>query len=688
MVSEPSDTFLTFQNTMSFGSFMAGAAFSSFLWGCCYASVQFMTFGSSKMLSNDSKKYVKTIMEKGQDGNVKRHVSFERVGDNADESPQTTDVAPLQEVKVKRPVKSFYQNKNAVGDDDVNESQEENNQSDKAPVQGRKRPTKSFYHKKVPDGVFDDDDDVNDSQEKSNQSDSVTVGSAGGEGRSRWHWDKEKPAVETKKSDTESMRDLVTQEKLEGPVEKKGICIGNVFGMDVGGTLGKLTYFQEGEEGGADGETVIDNRNRRISLHNFKVAEELREIYDRNGEGVEKLSNEKKEALAVMLDFTNKIDSYESGAKEQHLSFYSRKFGGEFHFIHFESRNMKKVMKFIKAHGLDQYIEEVGATGGGAHKFADVWDEKLGIQMVKHEELESALVGMQFCLSDVIGECYTYKQPDRSKSDLPVIGDDKKFTISFADEEKKPEPPAFADWSRKVKRDRVQDDKTYPYLLVMIGTGVSILRVDGPRKHVRVSGSTVGGGTFYGIIRLLTDAENFEDALDLSKRGNPTKVDMMVSDIYGDNKEALEKLGLPAGIVASSFGKLVAKEDPAQGLEQADLAIAALMLVTNNIGQVAYLNAQLHQTSRIHFVGSFLNDNLISRQRLSQAIDYWSKGEMEALFMEHEGYFGAIGAFILTRELASKVEETKKEASSEAPRRGMMRGESSVYRQNKRTSVL
>jgi hypothetical protein len=36
----------------------------------------------------------------------------------------------------------------------------------------------------------------------------------------------------------------------------------------------------------------------------------------------------------------------------------------------------------------------------------------------------------------------------------------------------------------------------------------------------------------------------------------------------------------------------------------------------------------------------------ISCRRLAYAIDYWSAGKMEALFLEHEGYFGALGAFL------------------------------------------
>jgi type II pantothenate kinase len=31
---------------------------------------------------------------------------------------------------------------------------------------------------------------------------------------------------------------------------------------------------------------------------------------------------------------------------------------------------------------------------------------------------------------------------------------------------------------------------------------------------------------------------------------------------------------------------------------------------------------------------------------LAHATNYWSKGKIKALFLEHEGYFGAVGSMI------------------------------------------
>jgi pantothenate kinase len=56
--------------------------------------------------------------------------------------------------------------------------------------------------------------------------------------------------------------------------------------------------------------------------------------------------------------------------------------------------------------------------------------------------------------------------------------------------------------------------------------GVSIIRVDGPGEgqFTRVSGSSVGGGTFWGLCRLLTGRRDFDDMLSLSMQGNNANV--------------------------------------------------------------------------------------------------------------------------------------------------------------------
>jgi type II pantothenate kinase len=60
--------------------------------------------------------------------------------------------------------------------------------------------------------------------------------------------------------------------------------------------------------------------------------------------------------------------------------------------------------------------------------------------------------------------------------------------------------------------------------LVNIGSGVSMLKVSGDGKFERVSGSSLGGGTFWGLCRLLTKCRGFDEMLELSAKGDNSKV--------------------------------------------------------------------------------------------------------------------------------------------------------------------
>lgn len=518
------------------------------------------------------------------------------------------------------------------------------------------------------------------------------------------------------------------------PQDKTGLCIGSIFGMDVGGSLTKLVYFEQrtiNEQ--AHSQTPMSCENKKSDLNSFhrrassaemwvfpdkstsrprttteSIDEDEEELWkgalipdlnDKLDEGRPSLADSRleytsmpsvafgtkdfkkkcssssqmkhplfnlknqspgqREALNHFYTYARGFSRFQSGVRDSHLHFYSKEVGGDFHFIQFETRQMSSAMNLIRSNKLHCNIRAMGATGGGAHKYAPEWERVLGIKILKEDELDALVVGMQFVLSSVIGESYTFrpsetktKENDTSEDSMTTdrkIGRKSDSNSSQNDDEQAESKGDEWSWTRKVKRDSISPAETYPYLLVTIGTGVSILRVDGPGDQVRVSGSTIGGGTYYGLIRLLTDVEDFESVLSLAEKGDSSMADMMVGDIYGKDSKALEKIGLPSNLVASSFGKLVAKSDPVEGLNQEDVARALLLMVTNNIGQVAYLNAQLHKTPRIYFVGNFLRQNNISQQRLSYAIDYWSKGEMEALFLEHEGYLGALGSFLMSQ---------------------------------------
>lgn len=51
-----------------------------------------------------------------------------------------------------------------------------------------------------------------------------------------------------------------------------------------------------------------------------------------------------------------------------------------------------------------------------------------------------------------------------------------------------------------------------------------MVKVEGEGRYERVSGSSLGGGTFWGLCRLLTGAKSFDEMLELSARGDNKSV--------------------------------------------------------------------------------------------------------------------------------------------------------------------
>ena len=352
----------------------------------------------------------------------------------------------------------------------------------------------------------------------------------------------------------------------------------------------------------------------------------------------------------------------------------------------------------------------INATGGGAHKYAQHFVDSIDLHLHKCDEMDCLVNGSNFLLKVVPDEAYTFL--DNSRHFAPIANNNGDL---------------------------------FPYLLVSIGSGVSVIKVDGIDQWERVSGTNLGGGTFVGLGRLLTGCSSFDELLELSRLGDNTKVrrcfspssahlfssliflswsslrappgmrpplkrhggsyesilpcacantharacthmhslpglmtelagtdssdapylstsrapwfvpqvDMLVGDIYGSD---YSHIGLSSTTIASSFGKVIASkrhvgDDSTTGPSsdapsRADIALSLVRMISYNIGHIAYLNAMQYGLTRILFGGYFSRGNAYTMGTISFAINFWSKGKMKAMFLRHEGFLGALGAFL------------------------------------------
>lgn len=288
---------------------------------------------------------------------------------------------------------------------------------------------------------------------------------------------------------------------------------------------------------------------------------------------------------------------------------------GKLNFVKFETRALDDCLNFIQSKNLlDGLSTEpssgsrvMKATGGGAFKFAGVFKDKLGISLDKMDEIDSVVAGANFLLKKLPGESFIHMNGKRT----PV---------------------------------HINQENLFPYLLVNIGSGVGMIKVTGNKKFERVTGTHIGGGTIFGLAKLLTGCRRYDEFLKLSQQGDNLVLDLIVKDICGEL--VCQKQGLSASTLASSFGKVMSSKRTLADYKAEDLATTLLSAFTYNIAQVSFLVASLLGLKRVYFGGSYIRGHVSTMDNISYAIDYWSKGQMQAVFLRHEGFLGALGAFL------------------------------------------
>ncbi|KAH9470389.1 hypothetical protein Pst134EA_007651 [Puccinia striiformis f. sp. tritici] len=273
-------------------------------------------------------------------------------------------------------------------------------------------------------------------------------------------------------------------------------------------------------------------------------------------------------------------------------------------------------------------------TGGGAYMYADLIKNALGgdVEVLSEDEMDCLITGLNF-ITEIPNEVFWFSdqlvqeiihnnpadpsqqerlltnnstkphgpiQPSTSTTPDPSLDEDPSANIEQFPRPS-PNPPQYSVLFES------NPSPQFPCMLVNIGSGVSIIKVTNFGKFERISGTSLGGGTLWGLLSLLTEAKSFDEMLDLSIKGDNSKVDMLVGDIYGQD---YGKIGLKSSTIASSFGKVFKKKSASSatttttttsttasndsdlqnhkvGFKPEDISKSLLYAISNNIGQIA-----------------------------------------------------------------------------------------------------
>lgn len=346
----------------------------------------------------------------------------------------------------------------------------------------------------------------------------------------------------------------------------------------------------------------------------------------------------------IILKFSAAVMVHEKFHAEEHdiipaeLGFISSdpRIELEFAMFSFTSRNLTPLLDFLSELLRPPEILPgvVKLTGGGAVKFRSALEDSFpNIIFAKVDEIEAISIGFSFLVQRA-NSAFIFK--------------------------------SVADPRQTVPLTEIVDP--FPLLLVNIGSGVSMIKIDGPGIYQRVQGSPIGGGTVLGLGKVLFGATSFEEIMELSMHGDSSSVDLSVGELIGAPPD---DEFWNYNTLASSLTKL--SNSGSNKASRADLAQSIVRMVSYNIGNIAFLAASLHQCSRIYFSGKYVNKHIPTMEAISYAVkfyenwkppptvgahlkhsvdlqpswkDCWRDKKCEVRFLYHEGYVGAIGALI------------------------------------------
>ncbi|EAX77362.1 Fumble family protein [Trichomonas vaginalis G3] len=250
----------------------------------------------------------------------------------------------------------------------------------------------------------------------------------------------------------------------------------------------------------------------------------------------------------------------------------------------------------LKIEQIHEKIEKICITGGGSVKFREFF-EQIKPKPVKLDELGTQAFGAAHLLKD--------------RSNVKILGP--------------------------------QIEDLIPCIIISMGTGVSYsaLSIDNKVKHV--GGSPLGGGTLLGLANLLIQVNNFDEILRLANIGKTSTLDLLISDIYGQNYGNT----LLSDVCASSFAKASIEHKTAP---KEDIAASLLSAICYSIAGGAATVARAEKVTSLVFVGGFLSMEGSIPDSLYKSASLFNK-EISLIFPENHRYAGAIGAALRASEL-------------------------------------
>ncbi len=166
-------------------------------------------------------------------------------------------------------------------------------------------------------------------------------------------------------------------------------------------------------------------------------------------------------------------------------------------------------------------------------------------------------------------------------------------------------------------------------LVASIGSGTCIVSLDKKIKHV--SGIPIGGRTFLGFSNLLLNKNDCNEIFKLAEKGDISRVDLLMREIYPHGIGLLNSKGS-----AAHFGNI---KNP----NKSDLALALINMISQVIATVVAMTAKSENQKTIVFTGKLCQSKLIQRMIRNRLLKFY---KAKILFPNNAAVATAIGAIV------------------------------------------
>jgi len=129
-------------------------------------------------------------------------------------------------------------------------------------------------------------------------------------------------------------------------------------------------------------------------------------------------------------------------------------------------------------------------------------------------------------------------------------------------------------------------------LVVSVGTGTAIVRVIA-EKSEHIGGTGIGGGTIVGLASRMLGLNDVDAVIALAEKGDLTKVDLKVGDMFGKDIKSL-----PSHLTAANFGKIECTAS------EPDVALGILNMVFETVGMMAVFALRNDELNDVIFTGT------------------------------------------------------------------------------------